>query len=100
MYHLIKGEDRVLTIYCRDANGDDVDLTGKTIGVELPLVSGTVVKTGSIVDAPLGIFTITIADTDDLLIAQGIPIEVELTASGLVRIYPQADGLDVFQKSY
>lgn len=100
MYELVKGEDRVLTMYCRNSDSTPVDLTGKTINVEIPLVSGTANKTGTIVDAANGEFTITIADTDNLLIADNIPLDIEVTISGSIRIYPSVDGLSVLEKAY
>lgn len=101
MYQVVNGEDRVLTIYCRNSDSTPVDLTGATINVELPKANGTTVnKTGTITDAADGIFTITIADTDALLVAQNIPIDIEVTISGNIRIYPSADGLAVLPKTY
>lgn len=101
MYTIVKGEDQVLTMYCRNSDSTPVDLTGGTINVDIPNDSGGVIaKTGTITDAADGIFTIPISDTDDFLIAQDIPLDIEVTISGNIRIYPSVDGLSVLEKAY
>lgn len=61
------GEDRTLTLAARDSANVPVNLSGKTITfrVARPLSSAAVFeKTGSIVSASAGTFSVAIADTD------------------------------------
>lgn len=101
MYQVIKGEDKTITLYVRDQFGEPVDLTGRTVDVELPLANGTtVVKSASLVAASEGIITITISDSDDLLVAQNIPLDVRSVLGGDVKFYRLTDGLAVLPLAY
>ena len=72
------GEDRTLTIYGRDASNAAVNLTGKTIAVYIgrkpndPSARQAVLtKTGTIVSASAGSFSIPIAASDTANLTTG-----------------------------
>lgn len=100
MYQVIKGENKVLTLYVVDEFTQPVDLTGRTVTVDLPLVSGVVAKSATLVDAEAGIISISISDSDDLLVAQNIPLDVTSVNGGDVKIYRLPDGLAVWTPAY
>jgi hypothetical protein len=100
MYQVIKGSDKVLTLYVVDEFTQPVDLTGRTVTVDLPLVSGVVAKPATLVDAEAGIISISISDSDDLLVAQNIPLDVTSVNGGDVKIYRLPDGLAVWTPAY
>jgi hypothetical protein len=61
------GEDRTLSMVARDANGDILNLTDATIAWRMSLIAGdtsTVSKTGSVVSASAGTFTVSLTDAD------------------------------------
>lgn len=101
-YDYVKGTNQTITMYCRNLDSTPVDITGKTITVDLPAADGLVIaKTGTVTDGPNGIFTLPLLAADNLLLALDIQIDVILTDGGSYnRIFPQIDGLSVTQKSY
>ena len=89
------GEDRTLTVYGRDASNAASDLTGKTITVYIGRPpndpsdrTATLTKTGTIVDASLGSFTISIAnsDTENLIPGDYQYIAETATAAGSISV--------------
>lgn len=65
------GEDRVLTLYARDSSNLPANLTGKTVAFYVgkspwhPNSSQVLLtKTGTVTDAPNGVFTVPIAAAD------------------------------------
>jgi len=71
---LFAGEDREIALAGRDEFGLPVDLTGKTVEWRIgrsplrPEDSSTVVKTATVIDAGMGVFTVQVmaADTTDM----------------------------------
>lgn len=61
------GTDRTLSLVARDDNGDILNLTGGTLAFRLTLNEGDtslVSKSGSIVSAAAGTFTVALTDSD------------------------------------
>lgn len=89
------GEDRTLTVYGRDASNAAVDLTGKTITVYVGRppnnprsTTAVLTKTGTIVSASAGSFTISIANSDTETLTPGDYqyIAETTTSGGLVAV--------------
>ena len=94
-FEVYAGEDRTLTMYGRDASNAASDLTDKTITVYIgrkpndPTVrSAIVTKTGTIVSALSGSFTVSIAasDTDNLTPGDWQYVAETTTGSGSVSV--------------
>lgn len=79
------GEDRTLTLAARDSANAPVNLTNKTLTfrVARPLSSvGVIEKTGSIVSASAGTFSVAIDETDTQNMAGDYRYTVTATESG------------------
>ena len=66
-FTLTAGEDRTFTMTARDSTGAILDLTGATISWRLVFVRSnqiTLTKTGSIVSASVGTFSVSLTDDD------------------------------------
>ena len=84
-FTMYAGEDRTLSLVARDADGDILNLTGATLVFRLtrnPGESATVSKSGSIVSASAGTFTVALTDTDVDGLSGDYVYQVRATISG------------------
>lgn len=85
-FTLTAGEDRTLPLVARDGEGAILDLTGATLAFRLstdPGCTAVVSKSGSIVSAALGTYTVALTDGDTSGLAAGdYTYQVMATISG------------------
>lgn len=102
---IIKGEDRTLTLYLVDENGEPRNLTGATeITIKIPNASGsTINKTltgGAVANVGGGVVTVSITDSDDLKVALDQSLEAIVDVNTTRRVYRVVEKLDVLAQLY
>lgn len=84
-FELYAGEDRTLSLVARDAANDILSLTGATLTFRLTKTPGDgalVSKSGSIVSASAGTYTVALTDSDTDIDAGDYTYHVIATVSG------------------
>lgn len=85
-FTITAGEDRTLSLVARDAAGAILDLTGATLAFRMSAAQGdtnVVSKSGSIVSAALGTYTVSLSDGDTTALEAGDYVyQVMATISG------------------
>lgn len=95
---LFAGETRVLTLYARDASNNPQDLTNMDISwragkvlYEPDQTQPVLAKTGTVLDATAGTFTITLEPSDTMPLAGLYVHDAFTSVDGLIQFVSDAD---------